>query len=59
MNLSILKDRRDRIKQDEELWFAQHRDSATDTDANDYGWLWAQTKELRERLDAMISARDE
>ena len=55
MHIRMIEVFRDRKKSDEDFWFAQHRDAQTDKDLNDFGWLWIHAKEMREKLDSMVT----
>ena len=57
MNKAILDAQLAVVKQQEAFWFAQHRDAQSDRDLNDYGWMWAHYKELRQRLEGIIAIR--
>ena len=55
MHKKVIEVFRDKAKSDEDFWFAQHRDAQTEQDLNNFGWLWMHAKEMREKLDSMVT----
>jgi hypothetical protein len=58
MHILTIEVFRDKAKSDEDFWFYQHRDAQTESDLNNFGWLWIHAKEMREKLDSMMTPND-